>query len=141
MRTGDVEDKQTSKWNLLLVSTRAGITQDTAPQRIAKSKMARLTARVSLNPLSSWIGKQLVGQTISKHHLDENGILSTILEGSLMVSWPYHQRIRLDLGLLYRKMSRKTSSRPRTLRFIIRGTRKCYRSCIRCTIGRECIRT
>ena len=43
--------------------------------------MARLTARVPLNPLSSWIGKQLVGQTIPKHHLDEHGILSTILEG------------------------------------------------------------
>jgi hypothetical protein len=66
---------------LVLVSTRAGISQASAPQKMAKSKMARLAARVSLNPLLSWIGKQLVGQTIPKHHFDEHGILFTILDG------------------------------------------------------------
>ena len=65
----------------VLVSTIAGISQATAPQKIVRIKTARLTASVPLNPLSSWIGKQLVGQTIPKHHLDEHGILSTILEG------------------------------------------------------------
>ncbi len=63
----------------VLISTRAGTSQASAPQKIARSKMARLTARVPLNPLSSWIGKQLVRQTIPKHHLDEHGILATIL--------------------------------------------------------------
>ena len=80
-RQADEQMESSSLLLPVLVSTRAGISQEAAPQRVAKSKMARLTARVPLNPLSSWIGKQLVGQTIPKHHLDENGILSTILEG------------------------------------------------------------
>jgi hypothetical protein len=77
MRTGDVEGNLMSKWILplslslpVLVSTRAGISQGSAPQKIARSKVARLTARVPLKPLSSWIGKELAGQNIPKHHLD-----------------------------------------------------------------------
>jgi hypothetical protein len=77
-------DKQMDSSSLslpVLVSTRAEILQASAPQKIARTKVTRLTARVPLNPLPSWIGKQLVGQTIPKHHLDEHGILSTIFEG------------------------------------------------------------
>ncbi len=37
----------------VLVSTRAGISQVSVPQKVAKSKMARLSARVPHNPLLS----------------------------------------------------------------------------------------
>jgi hypothetical protein len=65
----------------VLMGTRASRLQSSSIPKPARSRVPRLVARSSLSPLASWIGKQLNGQIISKRHLDENGLLSTILDG------------------------------------------------------------
>ncbi len=65
----------------VLIGTRASRLQTSASPKPARSRVPRLVARSSLSPLASWIGKQLDGQIIPKRHLDENGLLSTVLDG------------------------------------------------------------
>jgi hypothetical protein len=74
----------------VLVQTRAQRGEPSSDMRLPKQKRKRKDKRQNeaevvvgkqrQSPLSSWIGKQFVGQNISKRHLDKDGKL-TMMEG------------------------------------------------------------
>jgi hypothetical protein len=98
-----------------------------SPNLGRKEKVDAVSAKQRQCPLSSWIGKQLLGQKIHKRYLDGEGNLQ------MMQGYPHGLLAIPSDGY----SGQRRSSRVRMPKFIIKATHRCTTFCTRCTIGQE----
>ncbi len=125
-----------SPCNPVLIGTRASRIQSPSISKLARSRVPRPMARLALSPLASWISKQLNGQTIPKRHLDENGLLSTVLDvyPNGLLAIPANDSIGPRIVVPRDELMNLITA---TRRFIIRATRKLITFCTLYTTGQE----